>query len=324
MTVRCDQRSSAPTRLSPVGRPASVSGGRDMAAQRTGPPQPRLRIARNGNTAVQHPLKPQRRSQQVSAIEAYMDEVSRLPLLAVAQERRIAEEIARSQADVRRAALTSDYVLRGVMKELASLRDKNCRLDRKLDVAATDAAEKDRLAKMLPLHMATLAQILHRNASDLRRVVDRRLPRDRRLAIWRTMVRRRTRAARLVDEIGLRDRLINDLVDGLQRVNEEVQQLKARKREAQYTANEEQTAELRRRLWHLLRQTGESAATLARKAAALGRMRQRRDDALRQLCEGNLRLVISVAKRYVHHGMGLLDLIQEGNCGLIRAAEKFD
>ena len=74
-----------------------------------------------------------------------------------------------------------------------------------------------------------------------------------------------------------------------------------------------------------LREIGKVSLLTAEQEVSLAKRIERHDmDAKSQLVEANLRLVVSIARRYVGRGMTLLDLIQEGNLGLIRAVEKFD
>jgi RNA polymerase primary sigma factor len=74
-----------------------------------------------------------------------------------------------------------------------------------------------------------------------------------------------------------------------------------------------------------LREIGKVELLTAEQEVSLARRIEAGDEAARrQLVEANLRLVVSIARRYVGRGMSLLDLIQQGNLGLIRAVEKFD
>jgi RNA polymerase primary sigma factor len=79
-----------------------------------------------------------------------------------------------------------------------------------------------------------------------------------------------------------------------------------------------------RRLRESEEDTGDLPASVKQTLLAMQRAEQRADVARGQLIESNLRLVVALAKRHMNHGLQLLDLVQEGNIGLMKAVEKFD
>ena len=257
-------------------------------------------------------------------IRLYLLQMGGIPLLNRETEVAHAREIETWRRRFRRTLLANDFVLSGAVQLLERVQAGTLRLDRTIEVSVTNTREKKRLLKRLGPNLVTLKRIEQEKSRLFRIAMSRSNSLVTRRAAWRRLVRQRNKAVRLVEEMHLRIQRLYPLLRQLRGMAERYEsirgQLGSLHQTAEALARQQLTAEQRR----ILLTTRESRRTLERRLTTLEDLQQRYDAAKRDLAAGNLRLVISIAKRYRNRGLTFLDLIQEGNSGLMRAVDKFE
>jgi len=258
-------------------------------------------------------------------VRIYLMQMGEIPMLNRRTELSVARRIERSRRKFRHCMLATDFVLEAAIRLLEDVRDNKLRLDRTIEVSVTNLGEKTRLVRVLGPNLQTLRHLMLQNKGDFRLAIDRRQPSDLRRRAWRRLLNRRAKAVRLIEELGLRTQRLQPMLDKLRKISERMEavrrQLAAPCREESDLAR---AAELRTELCYLMRTAQESPATLRRRLARIDEQAKQYETAKRELSAGNLRLVVSIAKSYRNRGLSFLDLIQEGNTGLMRAVDKFE
>jgi RNA polymerase primary sigma factor len=259
-------------------------------------------------------------------IRMYLSQMAEIPLLSREEEISHAKKIEVTRKRFRRMVLGCDYALRATVETLKQVHAGQLPFDRTIKVSLTERLTKEQILARMPHNLATLEALMAAQQEDFKQMIRKSLPREERAMIRLRFLRRRRKCLQLVEELSLRTRRVQPLMRELEGFVNRMDRIRQRLRDLRNSkyAKDEERITLKRELRDLMVKTQESPKSLRNRCRAMRTQFNDYEAVKRQLSSGNLRLVVSIAKKYRNRGLTFLDLIQEGNTGLMRAVDKYE
>jgi RNA polymerase primary sigma factor len=255
----------------------------------------------------------------------YLRQMGAIPLLSRDEEIRLAKRLEVARQRFRRSALWSWTVIGRVIEMFEQVQAGELAVDPTIDVVNSLGLSREQILARMPVNLRTLRQLQNQAVTDFKALQRSSGGPAARARLNRNQVRRLRKAIKLTEELSPRIEVLERCVEQLRRQSAEMSELSRQiETGGRSAADRELRTKRIKELRDLMLRLLSTPEHLDRLLHVLKNRASLYQQARRELAEGNLRLVVSIAKRYRGRGLSFADLIQEGNRGLMRAVDKYE
>jgi RNA polymerase primary sigma factor len=257
-------------------------------------------------------------------IRMYLTQMGEIPLLIRKEEISLARKIELSRMVFRRKMLGSYYCTKNVVDILMQVYDGTLSFDRTMKINTAENIVRSVVKKRLIENINTVNKLLKKNQGLFQKYLQTEDDPGSKITL-KQLARNKRKIATLLEELSLRTSRIQPMKNKLHGINQKMHQL-----EAVIAAGPNETyitediASIKQELAGLQELVMETPLQLDKRLRTIDKIFRQYEEAKRTLSSANLRLVVSIAKKYRNRGLSFLDIIQEGNTGLMRAVDKYE